>query len=99
MTFRVKRGDYAGGIANLRRVIELRRDELTLRVDEYARFTLRRGERTVLRDGEVWVADGTANDRFVALTEGVIPGESLGFPERPVRATSSPATSTASRWR
>ena len=45
-------------------------------------FTLRRGERRLLREATVWACDGEVHDRFVALTEGVMARETRGFAER-----------------
>jgi alpha-glucosidase (family GH31 glycosyl hydrolase) len=49
-------------------------------------FTIRQAGRRVIRAGGVWVADGTSHDHFVQMTEGVIPNEQLGPPERAQRA-------------
>ena len=48
------------------------RVELTLRPFS---FTVRRDGRRLLRSAGLWVADGTAADQFVQLTEGVIAHE------------------------
>src|SRR4051812_31149956 len=45
-------------------------------------LTVRRGRRTVLRHVTAWVADGEIRDRYVQLTEGVIPHEELAPRER-----------------
>jgi alpha-glucosidase (family GH31 glycosyl hydrolase) len=47
-------------------------------------FTVRRAGRRLLRDGGAWVADGSAHDRFIHLTEGVIAREELA-PLEPAR--------------
>jgi alpha-glucosidase (family GH31 glycosyl hydrolase) len=47
-------------------------------------FTVRRDGRRLLRDGGAWVADGTVQDRFVHLTEGMIAHEELA-PLEPAR--------------
>src|SRR3984957_14738061 len=47
-------------------------------------FTVRRAGRRLLRDGGVWVAEGTVHDQFVHLTEGVIADEELS-PLEPAR--------------
>jgi alpha-glucosidase (family GH31 glycosyl hydrolase) len=47
---------------------------------------LRRGGRPLLRGLSAWACEGTVHDRFVAVTEGVVAREELGFPERPVDA-------------
>jgi alpha-D-xyloside xylohydrolase len=57
--------------------------EITLR--PFA-FTLRRAGRRLLRDGGLWVADGSSSDHFIQLTEGVIPNEQLTPVERAQRA-------------
>src|SRR3984957_10506741 len=49
-------------------------------------FTIRHAGRRVIRAGGVWVADGTSQDHFVQMTEGVIPNEQLGPHERAQRA-------------
>ena len=49
-------------------------------------LTVRRAGRRLLRAGGVWVADGTIHDRFVQLTEGVMPREERAPPERGLRA-------------
>ncbi|MFZ0042822.1 MAG: TIM-barrel domain-containing protein [Solirubrobacteraceae bacterium] len=38
-------------------------------------FTIRRRGRRMLRAGGAWLADGSANDRFIQFTEGVVPNE------------------------
>src|ERR1700683_505292 len=48
--------------------------------------TLRRAGRRLLRDGGLWVADGSSSDHFIQLTEGVIPNEQLTPVERAQRA-------------
>jgi alpha-glucosidase (family GH31 glycosyl hydrolase) len=45
-----------------------------------------RGGRTLLSGLSPWVCEGTVHDRFVRVTEGLVPREELGFPERPVDA-------------
>ena len=50
------------------------------------RFTLRRNGRRLLRDATVWACDGVVQDRFVAITEGVVARERRGFPERAASA-------------
>jgi alpha-glucosidase (family GH31 glycosyl hydrolase) len=45
-------------------------------------LTLRRGGRRLIRDGGFWTADGTVDDLFIHLTEGVIAHEELGIHER-----------------
>jgi len=40
-------------------------------------FTIRRAGRRLVRSGGMWAADGTVNDRFIQLTEGVIAREEL----------------------
>jgi alpha-glucosidase (family GH31 glycosyl hydrolase) len=47
-------------------------------------FTVRRAGRRLLRDGGAWVADGTVQDRFIHLTEGMIAHEELA-PLEPAR--------------
>jgi hypothetical protein len=47
-------------------------------------FTAKRAGRRLLRDGGVWVADGTVHDQFIHLTEGVIAQEELA-PLEPAR--------------
>ncbi len=49
-------------------------------------FTVRRAGRRLLRAAGLWVADGTASDHFIQLTEGVIPNEDLAPVERALRA-------------
>jgi alpha-D-xyloside xylohydrolase len=49
-------------------------------------FTLRRGDRRLLRGGGAWVAEGVVHDRFVQLTEGVVAREDLEPPERALGA-------------
>lgn len=51
------------------------------------RIHLRSGGRRLLRGLHVWACDGTVHDRFLQLTEGVIPRETRGFPERAVAAS------------
>jgi len=48
-------------------------------------ITIRRAGRRLMRSGGVWVADGTSQDHFVQMTEGVIPQEDLGPHERALR--------------
>ncbi|MBV9417459.1 MAG: glycoside hydrolase family 31 protein, partial [Solirubrobacterales bacterium] len=45
-------------------------------------LTVHRGEHRVLRSVGAWVADGTAHDHFIKLTEGVVAHEELSPPER-----------------
>jgi alpha-glucosidase (family GH31 glycosyl hydrolase) len=55
-----------------------------LRVDVRLRpfeFSLRRGNADLLRAASVWAADGVARDRFIPLTEGVLPDEELEPPD------------------
>ena len=59
------------------------RVELTLRPFG---FTVRRSGRRLLRSGGLWVADGTNDDHFVQLTEGVIAREELAPTERALRS-------------
>jgi alpha-glucosidase (family GH31 glycosyl hydrolase) len=68
-------------------VLELRRGPLALRVARDARLTLVRDARTLLHTGTVWAAAGTAHDRLVELTEGVVPTDALGTAEHVERAT------------
>jgi alpha-glucosidase (family GH31 glycosyl hydrolase) len=49
-------------------------------------LTLRRANRRLLRNASFWAADGTVNDQFIQLTEGVLTHEELAFPQRAVRA-------------
>ncbi|HUE27319.1 MAG TPA: TIM-barrel domain-containing protein [Solirubrobacteraceae bacterium] len=49
-------------------------------------FTLRRDGRRLLRAGDLWVADGQVNDRFIKFTEGVLAHEELDPAERAQRA-------------
>jgi alpha-glucosidase (family GH31 glycosyl hydrolase) len=52
-----------------------------LRVDVAAdpvRITVRRDGRPLVADLRLWIADGRAADRFLPLTEGVMPHEDLG---------------------
>ena len=48
------------------------------------RITVLRAGRPVVADLRLWVADGSAADRFLPLTEGVMPHEDLG-PRRELR--------------
>ena len=41
-------------------------------------FAILRGRRRLLSAGDIWVADCVAQDRFIPLTEGVLPDEELG---------------------
>jgi alpha-D-xyloside xylohydrolase len=50
-------------------------------------FTIRRGGRLLVRSGGVWVTEGTVDDLFIQLTEGVIPREERSPKERSQRAT------------
>ncbi len=45
-------------------------------------LTIRRDGRSVLRGVGAWAADGTIRDRFLALTEGVVPLEERSPPRR-----------------
>ena len=61
----------------------------TLRVEITLRpfsFTVRRDGRRLLRSAGLWVADGTAADQFVQLTEGVIAHEDRAPAERALHA-------------
>jgi hypothetical protein len=49
-------------------------------------LTLRRANRRLLRNASFWAADGTVNDQFIQLTEGVLTHEELAFAQRTVRA-------------
>jgi alpha-glucosidase (family GH31 glycosyl hydrolase) len=49
-------------------------------------FTVRRGERALIRGGGAWVADGTIHDHFIQFTEGVVAREELAPVERAIRA-------------
>jgi alpha-glucosidase (family GH31 glycosyl hydrolase) len=49
-------------------------------------FTIRRAGRRLVRSGGVWVTEGTVNDLFVQLTEGIIPREERSPKERSQRA-------------
>ncbi len=70
----------------------LERGELRLEVSlRPFSFTLRRSGRRLLRAGELWVADGQVNDRFIKFTEGVIAHEELFPAQRAQRATVSGA--------
>jgi alpha-glucosidase (family GH31 glycosyl hydrolase) len=44
-------------------------------------LTVQRHGRPLLRQGNFWVADGTAHDTFLYLTEGVLAHEELALPE------------------
>ncbi|TMM05421.1 MAG: glycoside hydrolase family 31 protein [Actinobacteria bacterium] len=59
-------------------MLELHHGALRLLVGADGSFTLRRGARELLRDGGIWSSAGTAHDRLVVLTEGVIAGEEAG---------------------
>ena len=48
--------------------------------------TVRRSGRRLLRSAGFWAAVGTAADQFVQLTEGVVPHEDLGPPQRALSA-------------
>ena len=50
-------------------------------------LTLRRGARRVLRSVGAWAAEGTSDDHFIQLTEGVIVNEALDEHERAASAT------------
>jgi alpha-glucosidase (family GH31 glycosyl hydrolase) len=50
-------------------------------------FTIRRAGRRLIRSGGVWVTEGTVEDRFIELTEGIIPREERSQKERSQRAT------------
>ena len=56
-------------------------------------FTIRRAGRRMIRDGGVWVTEGTVHDLFIQLTEGIIPRE-----ERSPKERSRRATVVAHRW-
>src|SRR5579871_1116085 len=91
---------WRGGLENLGRVaprppkITIGSEEAVLergplRVEIALRpfaFTLRRAGRRLLRAGGLWAADGTINDRFIKITEGVFAHEDLLPPERAQRA-------------
>src|SRR5256885_15244069 len=64
-------------------MLDLRQGALRLLVGADASFALRRGWRELLREGGVWSCAGTAHDRLVVLTEGVIAGEDAGLPWAP----------------
>lgn len=51
------------------------------------RIHLRESGRRLLRGLHVWACEGTVHDRFLPLTEGVIPREARSFPERAVHAS------------
>src|SRR2546430_1851970 len=64
-------------------MLELRHGALRLLVGADGSFALRRGSRELLREGGVWSCAGTAHDRLVVLTQGVIAGEAEGLPWAP----------------
>jgi alpha-glucosidase (family GH31 glycosyl hydrolase) len=49
-------------------------------------LNIRRTERRVVRSLGAWVADGTVDDHFIQLTEGVVAGEELAPVERALSA-------------
>ncbi len=57
--------------------------EVTLRPFE---LTVRRGERRLIRSLGAWVAEGTVQDHFIQLTEGVVAREELTPAERALSA-------------
>ncbi|XAY04858.1 hypothetical protein DSM112329_01696 [Paraconexibacter sp. AEG42_29] len=74
-------------VAARERVV-LTRGDLELEVKLHPlRIHLRRDGRRLLRGLHVWACDGTIQDRFLQLTEGVIAKEARGFPERAVHAS------------
>ena len=71
----------------------------TLRVEvalDPLRIAVLRAGRRILADMRLWEAEGTASDRFLALTEGVIPHEDLG-PRRERAAIPTVSSSLPSR--
>src|SRR5258708_31986669 len=58
-------------------------------------LTLRRANRRLLRNATFWAADGTVNDQFIHLTEGVLAHEELAFAQRAVRAELTDRSATA----
>jgi len=48
---------------------------------------VRRGGRRLVRGLGVWAVEGSIHDQFIQFTEGVIPREELGLPERVVSAS------------
>ena len=67
--------------------VVLQRGALELEVKLHPlRIHLRRDGRRLLRGLHVWACEGEVNDRFLQVTEGVIPDETRGFPERAVTA-------------
>jgi alpha-glucosidase (family GH31 glycosyl hydrolase) len=61
-------------------------------------FTIRRRGRRMMRAGGLWVAEGTANDHFIQLTEGVIPNEDCALAEHALRAVVADARSDAAKF-
>jgi alpha-glucosidase (family GH31 glycosyl hydrolase) len=60
------------------RQLELARDEVSVGVAlDPAALTVRRGGRTLISELSLWSADGSIHDRFVQITEGVLPEERL----------------------
>jgi alpha-glucosidase (family GH31 glycosyl hydrolase) len=50
------------------------------------RIDVRRAGRRLLRGLHAWVCDGSVEDQFITLTEGVIAREARGFPEQVIGA-------------
>src|SRR5277367_4022722 len=58
--------------------VELRRGSLSIEVQlRPFSFTVRRAGRRLLRHAGVWAVQGSVNDQFIPLTEGVVAHESL----------------------
>src|SRR5271167_1345135 len=71
-------GMSTGALTTTGDEIVLRRGALEIEV-QWRPFslTVRRAGRRLLRHAGVWAADGTVNDQFIPLTEGVVAHESL----------------------
>jgi alpha-glucosidase (family GH31 glycosyl hydrolase) len=70
--------------------ITLERGELGIEVSMRPfSFTIRRAGRSLLRSARIWVTEGTVQDQFIQLTEGVIAHEDSAPAERSLHATLS----------
>ena len=70
--------------------IELERDKLRVQITMRPfSFTIRRDGRSLLPAVGVWVAEGTVQDQFIQLTEGVIAHEDCAPAERSLHAVLS----------
>ena len=86
--------------ATLGDVLVLERGALRVEIVQHPfAMHVRRSGRRLIRGLDVWAVEGEVRDQFIQFTEGVIPREELGLPERVVAAPAPSSSPTASSSR